>query len=125
MPQEDKPEPKAPKAELLSPSDWAKRKGHLKSEDVPVNEVLGTGPHYSWQHACADAAHGWSHHAYHYQAEPLLLSEADYMAAIDAACPKEGLPLQHEPARAPHAPKAPKEHAEMAERIRSAKAAKG
>lgn len=99
----DKPELDAPKAEVLRlpPLEWAKRRGLILDADKPANPVLGTGPRPAWQHAAADAVHGWSWHAEQYQAEPLEITEADYVAAVDAACKPTGLPQRHAPAASP------------------------
>lgn len=101
----------APKAEeRLAPEEWAKRRGHVRGANVARNEVLGTGPHLSPEHCAADAMHCWSWHAAQYQAEPLLITEADYVTAIDAANPREGQPKRHAPAASPHAPDLPAAH---------------
>lgn len=48
-------------------------------------------------HAMADAQHGWTHHKYHYASE-VELTEADYLAALEAAGQLE----IHAPALAPN-----------------------
>jgi len=72
----------APAPEMLTPEQWAQKLGHVKKAP-PFQPQLSA--HYSWQHAAADSLHGWAQHAHHYQGEPLLLSQADYEAALDAA----------------------------------------
>jgi len=66
-------------------------------------------PRPLWQHACAVVLHGWAEHAYH-EAGPIMLSEADYLAAIKAAqkvvlC-KDGKsqPIPYKGALSPHCP---------------------
>ena len=67
---------------MHTPEEWAKRLGHVC---VAPEHMPQLRTHYDWRHAVADALHGWSQHAYHYQAEPLLLTETHYCAALDAA----------------------------------------
>jgi hypothetical protein len=107
-PEGDKPSDESKEAPLadkgpkrLPPNDWAKARGYLLSPNVTANEVLGTGPHWDWKHAAADAMHGWKHHEFHAGA-PLLLTAEDYDAAIKAATKPEGHPEQHAPAVSPH-----------------------
>jgi hypothetical protein len=57
----------------------------LDAEDSP----------FGWRHRVADSVHGWSAHNYHYQADPIMLTEEQYRAALDAACPREGHSSQH------------------------------
>jgi len=75
------PAPEAPAAPKRTPADWAKVLEFSKPADprLPQSE-----PHTDWQHAAADVLHGWSRHAYHYQADPFEISEADYRAALEA-----------------------------------------
>lgn len=72
-------------------------------------------PAYSWQHAAAAQLHGWGLHEHHAGA-PILLSQADYEAALKAAEAPVTLPadgnrqaitvyVPHAPALSPHAPK--------------------
>lgn len=68
--------------EMLTPEQWAEKLGHVKKAS-PFTPQLST--HYSWQHAAADSLHGWAQHAHHYQGAPLMLSQADYQAALEAA----------------------------------------
>lgn len=69
-----------------APNDWA--------------AVLFTNPRDRWRHDVASAAHGWAVHAYETGA-PLLLSRADYEAAVRDP---DGEP--HAAALSPHAPAA-------------------
>lgn len=76
------PKPKEPKEERRTPAEWAKALG-----------VKGAPAHLV---ASADYLHGWKDHAYHFQAEPLLLTKEDFLAALKAA--------GEYPTAAPHAP---------------------
>jgi hypothetical protein len=71
-------------AERLTPASWAERKGIAPKADParPWIEPVSSNPHY---HA-ADVLHGWSHHAYHYQAESdaFRITEEDFDLALDA-----------------------------------------
>jgi len=80
-----------------TPEDWAERLGHIKKRDkrIPQSET-----HPDWQHAAADKGHGWSKHAFHYEKDPLLITQADYEAALEAAASYPTTPL-HEPAMSP------------------------
>lgn len=40
---------------------------------------------YGWKHRVADTIHGWSQHEYHYQADPVLLTDEEYLAALASA----------------------------------------
>ena len=86
--------PKGADAELrLSPDEWAPRKGMI------VTPRFGeAAPH--WKHACADVLYGWTLHRHHYADKPLLLSESDYVAALDAAAEYPATPA-HEAAFSP------------------------
>lgn len=76
------PAPKPSSAERLTPAQWAERLGYLVAADarLPQSESFAKP-----EHAAADALHGWSRYGYHYQAQPFLISEADYRAALEAA----------------------------------------
>lgn len=95
--------PPAPKAELRSPDEWARAKGQWIEFKGVVDPELGNGSHYTWQHACAAVMHGWREHE-HQAGAPIQITEADYLAALDAAAPKVGHPKRHGPAASPHAP---------------------
>lgn len=88
---------RAPDAEMRSPAEWARAKGQWVEFRGSVDPELGNGSHYTWQHAAASTLHGWDAHAYH-EGAPLLLTERDYLAALDAAAPAKGLPKLHKPA---------------------------
>lgn len=88
--------------EMLTPWQWAEKLGHV-TKASPFTPQLRTHP--SWQHAAADSLHGWSQHAHHYQAEPLLLAQADYLAALEAAAE-----YPNKPAHAPALSKLKKEN---------------
>lgn len=92
----DKP-PEAASPELLTPCEWARRKGLL---------VEGNEPHATGFHASAEQLHGWAWHAQNYQApkDAFRLTESDYDAALVAASQFLAKPA-HEAALAPHFPK--------------------
>jgi|GEM_PF-4088450 len=71
-----------PPPDKLTPADWAKK----------------LGPKVAPPHLVASASylHGWKDHAYHYQAEPLLLEQGTFLEALKAASAF--------PTVAPHAP---------------------
>ncbi|MBA2724284.1 MAG: hypothetical protein H0U56_15630 [Methylibium sp.] len=99
--QEKKPEAaeaKATEVVRLTPTQWAERKGMVKAAAFPWEQ-----PRVDARHAAADSLHAWGYHAYHYQAEPLLLTEQDYDAALKAAA-EFPLELPHKPAISPHSP---------------------
>lgn len=50
---------------------------------------------YGWKHRVADTIHGWSQHEYHYQADPIMLTDQEYLAALASAA---GDNVPHEPA---------------------------
>jgi hypothetical protein len=54
-----------------TPEDWAKALG---PKEAPPHLV-----------ASASYLHGWKDHAFHYQTEPLLLTQGDFAAALKAA----------------------------------------
>lgn len=66
----------------FTPDAWGKKLGHFKAGDPRLPQNV---PHFDAQHAAADALYGWSQHAYHYQAAPFTITEADYVAALEAA----------------------------------------
>lgn len=73
----------------------------LKSLDQLATENDQIAPHvdgghkYLWQHRVADQIHGWSAHEYHYQADPVMLTTAAYLSALESA---KGDNAPHEPA---------------------------
>jgi len=89
------------KAILLTPGGWAEKCGHM----VMARSLAGKShPACSAAHAAADALHGWSAHLYH-SGEPMVMSEADYVAAIEAASAPVGRHYVPAPgARSKHAP---------------------
>jgi hypothetical protein len=97
-------------ADKLTPAQWAERKGIAPKSDAarpwiePVAKSTKECSNGIHLHA-ADALHGWSNHAYNFQAESdaLLLTEAEFDAALVAAA---GYPAcnAHLPAVAPKAP---------------------
>lgn len=66
----------------LTPDAWGRKLGHFKVGDVRLPQNV---QHFDPQHAAADELFGWSRHAYHYQAEPFLITEADYLEALKTA----------------------------------------
>lgn len=85
-------------AKKRTPRHWAQFKGHEASP-----------PKFSWQlpvrnatYAAAAALHGWDAHEHHFQApgSELLISEADYDAAILAGADYPAVPA-HGPALSP------------------------
>ena len=64
----DKPKPE-PKPEPKTPEAWAE----------------SLGPKQMAAFASADYLHGWSEHAYHYQGEPLLMTQECFESALKAA----------------------------------------
>lgn len=95
--------PPAPKAELRSPDEWARAKGQWVEFKGVVDPELGNGSHFTWQHAVAQFIHGWKRHE-EQEGTPLKITEADYLAALDAASHPVGNPKRHGPAASPHAP---------------------
>lgn len=89
--------------ERFTPAQWAERKGIAPKADParPWIEPISKNPHY---HA-TDVLHGWSNHAYHYQAEAdaLLLTEEDFDLALAAGAAFPALPA-HMPAVAKSCP---------------------
>lgn len=72
----------APAPARLTPNAWGRKLGHFKQGDTRLPQNV---PHFDRQHAAADELFGWSRHAYNFQAEPFLITEADYVAAIKSA----------------------------------------
>jgi hypothetical protein len=78
--------------EKLTPTQWAERKGIAPVADParpwiePVAKSTKECANGIHLHA-ADALHGWSNHAYNFQAEAdaLLLTEAEFEGALKAA----------------------------------------
>lgn len=76
-----------PKGAKQPPEVWARAYGLMPM----IRQIDGTRqPRPAWEHACADVLHGWAVHAYH-QAGPIMLTESDYLAAIEAV--KRGMVL--------------------------------
>jgi hypothetical protein len=111
MSEEEKPEASPPKkrttigggatigatlADVRSPDQWARMLGEYHAPKYPWQE-----PHYSARHAAAAALHGWNEHTHHSGA-PMFLSQADYLAALEAAMPKIGNAKAHKPALSKH-----------------------
>lgn len=49
-----------------------------------VKDLENNSP-YGWKHRVADSIHGWSQHEYHYQADPVMLTDDEYLAALESA----------------------------------------
>lgn len=94
----DKPPETPASPELLTPNEWALRKGLLVDDG---REVFAKG-----FHAEAEQLYGWKWHAHNFQApeQAFRLTEADYDAALEAAGQFPAKPA-HEPAVVPHFPK--------------------
>lgn len=92
-------QPPAASAEVLTPDEWARRKGLLveRTEKTPWVE-----PHAKGFHDEAGTLHGWKRHAYSEQdpAKAFRLSEQDYDAALKAAAEYPAAPA-HAPALPP------------------------
>lgn len=89
----------APAAPVATPRHWAEKLGNIVKGDprVPQSRTFA-----KMEHAVADKLHGWSQHEHHYQASPLLITQAAYEAALEAACnPTTKVPAPHEPALSP------------------------
>ena len=81
MSDDKKAKPKASKsAEKLTPDAWAQRLGKLDTFKCMGRTIKQP----SWQHAVADVNCGWRQHQ-HDANEPFQLTEADYLAALEAA----------------------------------------
>lgn len=87
----------APAPVKLQPNEWAAKLGHVRVGDarLPQSSQL-----FSAAHVVADLLHGWTKHLHHYQSAPLLISQADYEAALKAAGEYPSTPA-HEPALSP------------------------
>lgn len=86
--------PEAPIGDLVDVLKLSIRtKNRVKLNGHNPHNIRGPGP----AHRCADTLHGWTEHKHH-QAESMKLSEADYLAALNAAGNYE----THTPAIAPH-----------------------
>jgi hypothetical protein len=90
-------EDEAEAEERCTAEEWAKRLGHIQQANPHVPQSI---THYDWRHACADVLCGWSRHAYHYQNDPLLLTQEDYETALENAAEYPNKPA-HEPAMSP------------------------
>lgn len=64
--------------ELMTVQELAAKHGQTQPTPVP-----GDSPFRS-EHLVADVRHGWQHHT-HFVGGPVRLSDADYLAAIEAA----------------------------------------
>src|SRR5690606_39997056 len=62
--------------------EWGRKNKQWKEGNPYVPQAPS---HWAWKHAVADKLHGWAEHAYHYADDPLLMTEADYLAALEAA----------------------------------------
>lgn len=51
------------------------------------------GNRYKWPHRIAALVHGWTQHNYHYEQNQVMLSDADYLAALELA--KSGSIAEH------------------------------
>lgn len=86
--------------ELLTPEQWAHRKG-LYVE----HKMLGQESHFGWVHAAAKQLHGWKDHEHH-AGEPIKLTEDAYDAALRTIThpDEDGQSRAHKPAMSPHCP---------------------
>jgi len=77
---------KPPVVELKSPADHARALKGVKTvkRAARVNGEPEEFELYHWQHAAAEALHGWKQHEHH-EAKPILLSFDDYKSALLAA----------------------------------------
>lgn len=73
-------------AALKSPVDHARELKAVKTvrRAARINKEPAEYELFHWQHAAAEALHGWKQHAHHEQ-KPLSLSFEDYKAALLAA----------------------------------------
>lgn len=71
-----------PAVEKLEAHEWGEKLGNFRKRDarLPQSEDFFTPAH-----AAADFLHGWSKHRHHFQGAPLLITQADYEAALEAA----------------------------------------
>lgn len=72
----------ASSAEKRTPAEWAEKLGYVEKRDPRIPQSI---TFYKMAHAVADKLHGWSAHEHHFQGAPLILTRADYEAALDAA----------------------------------------
>ncbi|HEV8246076.1 MAG TPA: hypothetical protein VGP93_09925 [Polyangiaceae bacterium] len=86
----------SPGGELLTPAGWAERKG-LAAKPDPSRPW--ESPQKSAMYAAAEVLHGWAQDAHDYQGahQELVISEADFTAALIAAGKYPAAPA-HEPA---------------------------
>lgn len=74
----------APAEERLAPAEHAKQTGNVQPfHGLAVNGERAT-ERFSWQHAAAAQLHGWAEHEHH-EGGPILLTRAEYAAALKAA----------------------------------------
>lgn len=99
--------PAAPEPVKLTPAQWAEKLGHMRRADPRIPQSV---THADWQHAAADRLYGWAKHAYNFQTQPFLLSQADYELALEAAA--------QYPLKAPHAAALPASQADRFEGFR-------
>lgn len=78
-----------------SPLAWSKATGN-RMAPAAHNPHAMKGPNA--MHAAAASLHGWGWFEYHFATEKFLLSESNYLAALEAAGKME----THAPALAPH-----------------------
>ena len=67
----------------------------------PANETKRDHVQRLMEHDVADAAHGWSVHKHHRPEQPLLITRADYEAAVKGANSGLGVKGIHLPACSP------------------------
>lgn len=99
-------EQRAKDGEKLTLDELARVSGNFVNIPKIVVELSGeTREPYSWKHSAAAQLHGWAHHAMA-TTEPLLISLADYLKALDSIDPPEGerSPVPHAPACSPYSP---------------------
>jgi len=105
--QDEKPSPKPEPAVLKSPEDWCFALGLHSRPKLSKDKKLKLADAVPcWQHGAANGLHAWQYHEHH-AGGPLLMSEADYRAALKAAEKAPYVP--HPPALSPYAPWAPKD----------------
>jgi len=110
-PKTEKPKADEPKeAETKSPQAWADKLGKVGKLSVPRGQ-----PYFKdYRHGMARNIHGWAAFEYH-EGGPLLLTLADYQAALKVA---EKFPyLPHKPAMTKYAAK---EYQEAEKRLKAA-----
>lgn len=87
--------PPPPPAETKTPNAW-------RDELYPLSATGRPHPE-GWKHSAAEQLHHWRKHEHHAQAA-MLLTRADYEAALQAACDcPDGKYTPHKPALSPHA----------------------